>query len=265
MVTWTAKRFEQKIDMKALAVFGQTRTDLIEWLGVLLLIGGGYLLFSPLLKMVLTVPSSIQTKRRRFLAGAREGLIFLFWMAAINQALSELWSFRGLRLPHPSPMREMAHKMRYLQGWFMFSPNPVMDDGTILVDAVTVDGRHIDPFSPDTFRVPRPTKPDYDLLKAQSYGYNQIWSDYYNRMHLPQNTSFRRAMKAYIYRLPERTGNPNDAVVKGEVHWLHDMNPRFGKHNSWGMEVKKLFSFTNPDPDVQRRYRAHSGEPEARR
>lgn len=62
-------------------------------------------------------------------------------------------------------------------------------------------------------------------------------------------------MKQYIYRLPKRTGNPNDAIVKGEVYWLHDMNPRFGRTKSYGFEAKKLFSFTNPDATVQQRFR----------
>ena len=55
----------------------------------------------------------------------------------------------------------------------MFSPNPVMDDGTIVVDAITVDGRHVDPFSihvePYTLR-----EPNFDLLHAKSLRTNQI-------------------------------------------------------------------------------------------
>jgi hypothetical protein len=149
--------------------------------------------------------------------------------------------------------------MRYLQGWFMFSPNPVMDDGTIVVDAVTVDGRRVDPLSiqwpPYTLR-----PPNFDLLHAKSFKYNQIWSDYFNRMHMGGNTSFRKPMKEYIFRLPERTGNPNDAIVKGEVYWVHDMNPRFprrgGRHiESYAYNRKELFKFTNPDPDVQKKWR----------
>ena len=66
----------------------------------------------------------------------------------------------------------------------MFSPNPVMDDGTIVVDAITVDGRHVDPFSihvePYTLR-----EPNFDLLHARSLRTNQIWGDYFNRIHTP--------------------------------------------------------------------------------
>ena len=80
-----------------------------------------------------------------------------------------------------------------------------MDDGTIVVDAITVDGRRVDPFSihfPDYSLRP----PNYDLLHAKSFAYNQIWSDYFNRMHMPANTSYRKPMKQFMFALPERTG-----------------------------------------------------------
>ena len=100
-----------------------------------------------------------------------------------------------------------------------------------------------DPLSPDALPGGKLREPDYDLLNARSFAYNQIWSDYYNRMHLSQNTSYRKPMQQYIYRLPERTGNPRDAIVKGEVYWLHDMNPRFGKTKSYNYEAKKLLRY----------------------
>jgi hypothetical protein len=186
---------------------------------------------------------------------AREAIITAMFMAALNQAFVELWSTKQrwadmiasinkigvlksnniVLSPQPEAMALLAHKARFLQGWFMFSPNPVMDDGTIIADAVTVDGRHIDPF----WNKP----PNFDLHNAHSYGYNQIWSDYFNRMHLPGNRAYRDAMVDYMRRLPERTGNPNDAIVSGEVYWVHDWNPKWGTHESYGEGKDMLFSF----------------------
>ena len=66
-------------------------------------------------------------------------------------------------------------------------------------------------------------------------------------------------MKEYMFRLPERTGNPDDAIVKGVVYWVHDMNPRFGRGGrhikSYGYNRKELFKFSNPDPEAQKRWR----------
>jgi hypothetical protein len=157
----------------------------------------------------------------------------------VNQALLDLWVVnRRIKVPQPAPLRALTHTFRFTQGWFMFSPNPVMDDGTIVVDALTVDGRHIDPFTR--------REPSWDLLGAKSLGYNQIWSDYYNRMRLPQNSHFRESMKEYMVRLPERTGRPEDAIVSGEVYWVQDMNPKWRETKSYNQEVVKLFAFESP-------------------
>jgi len=173
----------------------------------------------------------------------RELLAAAFFIGAINQAAVELWSIkRRWKVPQPEVTRVFSHKMRFLQGWFMFSPNPVMDDGIVVVDAVTKTGRHVDPF----WNV----EPNFDLLHAESMRYNQIWSDYFNRIHLSGNRNYRDAMIDYMSRLPERTGNPDDALVSGEVFWVHDMNPKWRTHESWNQENISLFSF---DADGKRK------------
>jgi hypothetical protein len=155
----------------------------------------------------------------------------------VNQALVELWCFnKRFKAPQPEALRLLSHKMRFLQGWFMFSPNPVMDDGTIVVDALTVGGRHVDPFTGK--------EPYWELTK--SLALTQIWCDYFNRIQLPNNTAYRDAMKDYMYRLPERTGHPDDAIVSGDVYWVKKMNPRWGEIEPYGYEKGKLFSFENP-------------------
>jgi hypothetical protein len=187
--------------------------------------------------------------------GFREVFVTIMFLAAFNQALTELWTTKkpwqnlvtslngtgpfqqlGVTLsPHPEPMKVLSLRLRFLQGWFMFSPNPVMDDGTIVADCVTVDGRHIDPFYVHA--------PNYDLANAKSFRYNQIWSDYFNRMHLGHNRAYRDAMVDYMRRLPERTGHPNDAIVSGEVYWIKDMNPKWGTRQSYDQRKELLFTF----------------------
>lgn len=174
---------------------------------------------------------------RRAVAGTvREAMIAIMIVASMNQGAVELWAInRRVTLPHVEPLRTLTLKLRFLQGWFMFSPNPVMEDGTIVVDAITVDGRHVDPF---TARAP-----DFDLSRARSLRLTQQWCDYFNRIQLPINAIYREAMRAYMIRLPARTGNPNDAIVSGEVYWVKDLNPRWNERAPWGYERVKVFSF----------------------
>ena len=179
----------------------------------------------------------------------RELLVGAFFIGALNQGAVELWSIKRLvKVPQPEVTRVFSHKMRFLQGWFMFSPNPVMDDGTIVVDAVTRDGRHVDPFWNRA--------PGFDLLHTRSFRYNQIWSDYFNRMHLPGNRHYRDAMIEYMRRLPQRTGQPGDALVSGEVYWVKDMNPRWRTRESWNEQRVLLYTFD----ETGRRTDARSGD-----
>ncbi|WP_438007757.1 HTTM domain-containing protein [Sorangium sp. So ce321] len=184
-------------------------------------------------------PAPLRLWGRKGLVALREIAVLVMFAGAVNQAAVELWVIKNRwKVPHPEETRVLAQKLRFLQGWFMFSPNPVMDDGTIVVDAVTVDGRHIDPFTGKP--------PNFDLLHAQSFGYTQIWCDYFARIKLPANTTYRDAMKEYMYRYPERTGRPEDAIVSGDVYWVKDWNPKWGSTESYGEEREKLFSFQNP-------------------
>jgi hypothetical protein len=181
-------------------------------------------------------PSPLHRSIGKAMAALRELFIVAMFAGAVNQGLVELDSIvTRLQVGQPEPLWSLAQKMRFLQGWVMFSPNPPLEDGTIVVDAVTVDGRHVDPFTGKP--------PSWDLGAAKSLRLPQIWSDYFSHIVRPTNVAYRDAMRDYLLRLPERTGRPNDAIVSGDVYWVRDNNPRWGETASWGYERSKLFSF----------------------
>ena len=183
-------------------------------------------------------PVTLDALRRAAFGSVRELIVVAMFVASVNQGLVELWCInKRVHVGQPEVLRVLTQKMRFLQGWFMFSPNPVTDDGTIVVDALTVDGRHVDPFSGGP--------PSWDVSSG-SLGLTQIWCDYFSRIQLPANGGYRDAMKEYLYRLPQRTGNPADAIVSGEVYWVKENNPRWNEQAGYGYERAKLFSFENP-------------------
>jgi hypothetical protein len=188
-------------------------------------------------------PSPLRRGGRRALFLLGELFAFVMFAASVNQAMVQLWVInKRIRVHQPFAILPLTAKMRFQQGWYMFSPGPVMVDGTIVVDAVTVDGRHVDPFSlhvePYTLRAP-----DFDLTHAQSLRTNQLWGDYFNRIQLPGYAGYRDAMRDYLLALPRRTGHPEDALVSADVFWVSDFNPRWGDTGSYGLEKTKLFSF----------------------
>ncbi len=184
-----------------------------------------------------TPPSPVRSPLDNALARARFGLrelaVALMLAAALNQALVELWVAKPLHVAQPEPLRSLSHKLRFLQGWFMFSPNPVMDDGIVICDAETAGGQKVDPFTG------RP--PSHDL--GGSVQFNQIWQDYMNRIQLPQNAFYRDALKAWLLKYHERTGRPEDRIVAARVVWAHDVNPRLGSTVSTNYEERELLAF----------------------
>jgi hypothetical protein len=183
--------------------------------------------------LVVVPPTPFAGRLARLRFGFRELLVALMLAAAVNQALVELWVARPLHAGQPEPLRSLAHKLRFLQGWFMFSPNPVMDDGIVICDAETQDGRTIDPFSGKA--------PLHNL--GGEVQYNQIWQDYMNRIQLPQNAFYRDALKAWLLKYHERTGRPEDRIVAARVVWAHDLNPRLGSTVSTNYEERELLAF----------------------
>ena len=71
-----------------------------------------------------------------------------FLFLASNQLLEENAAAQAVFDHHNS--RPVAAAIAYLnlfQGWSMFAPEMFKGDYNIAVDAVTVGGRHVDPFS----------------------------------------------------------------------------------------------------------------------
>lgn len=195
-------------------------------------------------------PSPLRRGARRAARVLAELFAVLMFVAAVNKAMIQLWVIHAMIKVHqPSFFGTLIDKLRFQQGWYMFSPGPVMEDGTIVVDALTVDGRHVDPFSlhvePYTLRAP-----DFDLLQARSLRTNQLWGDYFNRIHLPGYAGYRDAMRDYMLALPRRTGHPEDAIVSGDVYWVTDQNPRWGETASYNLQKNKLFSFDTSSTPV---------------
>src|SRR5690606_9329530 len=125
-----------------------------------------------------------------------------------------------LKHQQPKAMRAIVQYPRIFQGWGMFAPNPVREDGYLTVDAVTVDGRHVDPFTG--------REPDMNLSDARGLGLGQIVQDYANRIRLDGNRVFRKGLREWVASYHRRTGRPEDEIVQFNAYWLRDQNPEPG-------------------------------------
>jgi len=190
---------------------------------------------------------------------AREALIVYLGLCAFWQALAENKNVPPVReskrvpawvkslVEQPKFMQATIQYPRIFQGWGMFAPNPITDDGSLSVDAVTIDGRRVDPFTGK--------EPDLDLTDARGLGLGQIRQDYFNRIRLDRNKVFRQGLREYLLRWHLETGRPEDELVAFDVYWVRDQCPKPGDKHAYKNEIVALLTYRKPG------YRPPPGKP----
>ena len=126
-----------------------------------------------------------------------------------------------LKPAQPAVMKATTHTFRTLQGWGMFSPNPIQEDGVLTVDAFTVDGRRIDPLTGEP--------PVLDLVPVEGMGLGQIEQDYGNRIRADRNDVYRRGLEDFLQSWHRVTGRPEDEIVAYDVYWVTEKCPPPGE------------------------------------
>jgi hypothetical protein len=178
----------------------------------------------------------------------RETFIAYLATCAFFQVMAENKCFPPQLKPKVPPyMAATVGYPRLFQGWGMFAANPITDDGSLAIDAITIDGRHVDPFTGEP--------PDLNLSDARGLGLNQIWQDYFNRLRLDRNKVYRDGLKDYLMRWHLQTGNPNDELVAFDVYWLRDQCPRPGDDKPYAHEKLAILTWRKAN------YRPPPGQP----
>jgi hypothetical protein len=136
-----------------------------------------------------------------------------------NTAMPEALRWRG----RPEWMNTIVQYTHASEGWSMFSPEAPIYDMMVVVDAVTKDGRHVDPYNEVGSRVH--SLPVADI--PPRLGHDSMFCDY--TLRIPGTGSYHQAFIEWIQRYPERTGNPNDAIVSFQAIKLEHTPPAPGK------------------------------------
>ncbi len=184
-------------------------------------------------------PEPWRLTARRGLGWVREGAVVVLMIAVTFQVLNENKAVpQWLKPPTPAPLAKLVGWGRLMQGWFMFAPNAPREDGCLVVDALTMSGKRVDPFNWEAIgwkgepfdRVP-------DRL-----GLDHSWRSYSARIHEDRNRVYRDALKQWILRFPERTGDPKDRIVSFEALWVTDKSPPIGAHQPTGHAKRSVLA-----------------------
>jgi predicted DCC family thiol-disulfide oxidoreductase YuxK len=127
----------------------------------------------------------------------------------------------ALRFNHrPDWMVAAVMYPHIFEGWSLFSPDAPLTDETVYVDAVTRDGRHVDPYNQIGSRV---SKIPLDSVPVR-LGHDSFWCDY--TLRIPDAGVYHQAFLEWVLRYPERTGNPNDTITRFDAYVVEQQSPK---------------------------------------
>ncbi len=109
------------------------------------------------------------------------------------------------------------------EGWSLFSPEAPLTDETVYIDAVTRDGRHVDPYNQVGSRVATVPLDDVPVRLDHS----SFWCDY--TLRIPDAGVYHQALIEWILRYPERTGHAVDTIVKFDAYVVEHDSPGPGE------------------------------------
>lgn len=159
----------------------------------------------------------------------------LFVMLSVQVANDNNWMQRRMRVHRPEWIVSTVNTFRLLEGWGMFAPEPPYDDGHVVVDARTKDGRKLDPFTGK--------EPDFDPYAPLGWGHQQFWCDFNNRIRFEWHVPNRQHFRDYLRRWHEFYGKPNDELVAFDVWWVSDKSPKPGQKKGEPQPPQKLVSY----------------------
>jgi hypothetical protein len=153
-----------------------------------------------------------------------EILAALTMVFAGNQLIAEnrpLSSFFHARTPLATRMA--VSYLQLFEAWSMFAPDAPVTDVNVYVDALTVDGRHVDPLS----EYASPMHPAPGPSIPERLDTDAFFCDYIVR--LVNRIDYQPAFTEWILRYPERTGRSADRIVAFEGFMIVQDSPRPGQ------------------------------------
>jgi predicted DCC family thiol-disulfide oxidoreductase YuxK len=169
-------------------------------------------------------PTPFRQLLRRGLSGLREAGVLLLLTTLVYETLFINAAVpKVLKPTEPKLIQELVAYPRLIQAWSMFASDAPTTDESVVVDAVTVDGRHVDPYSEVSSRY---KNPGHEAIPPRLDN-DSFFFNYSSR--IPFKGEYFTALQEWILRYPQRTGNPQDAIAKFDAYILEDDSPPPGE------------------------------------
>jgi hypothetical protein len=186
-------------------------------------------------------PSPARLFAVRALGSLREFAVFVLVLSCGSQVLIENRAVPKWLKPESRPewMTSIVVYPRLFQGWSMFAPSPPSDDGRVVVDGITKDGRHFDPLTQK--------EPSFDVQPKDGFRMNQIWGDFHRRIGESRFETYLDGVREMLKNYHQITGKKADELVSFEMWFVSEHVPPPG-HPREPPERRHLLSW-NADPN----------------
>ncbi len=182
-------------------------------------------------------PARTEPHRRRALVRLGEVTIVVIMGVAGCQELVDN-PVTGVDLSwRPRAVGVAVDYLQMLEAWAMYAPDAPTTDTNLWVNAVTRDGRHVDPFNERASPgAPRPggAIPAHLGQSCLLYAY---------ALRIPYQPAYHRALGEWILRYPERTGHAGDEIRSFSVYAVEDESPPPGEREPRRAKARFLFGY----------------------
>ena len=160
----------------------------------------------------------------RMVAILREGFVLAMLITIVNEALfiNQVVP-KFLKFDEPGWVKRLVAYPRFIQAWSMFASDAPMSDESVVVEAITAEGRHVDPYSQVAGRIPYPGVAEIpSRLDNDSFFFNYS-------VRIPDQGVYHQAFLEWILRYPIRTGHPGDRIVRFDAYKIENDSPPPGE------------------------------------
>ena len=168
-------------------------------------------------------PSPARESVRQGFAYLREAAVFALVIACGSQVLQENRAVpKWLKPTHrPEWMTALVVYPRMFQGWSMFAPSPPRDDGRMVIDGVTKDGRKLDPLTGEA--------PSFEVQPPGGFRMNQIWGDFHRRIGEDRFGAYLEGVKEMLKHYHVISGKPENELKSFDMWFVNEQIPPPGQ------------------------------------
>jgi predicted DCC family thiol-disulfide oxidoreductase YuxK len=187
-----------------------------------------------------TGPARLRARARVVL---RETTVAIVLLASVGEVVNvnasvPLW----MRYRQPDALHAIIEYGRLIQSWRMFAPDAPLMDYMVSVEAITADGRLVDPYNEVASRY---RKPPFTHIPTR-LGNDQFFTTYSLLIPSGGGRPFWPVFEQWILAYPSRTGNPRDRIVRFTAYVLSDHSPAPGARRPH--DASKVAFLTYPSP-----------------